>query len=320
MRASAPVLLLVFGLWSGIGHAEQRVTGTYIVRAPAHVGMLQLTQSADGKLSGVASDLTARSDGKLDAAEVPVSGTVDNGQIVLKFGAGLSERTIAGAVNADVIHLQALGDKGEISVWNYERGTLDDFQALTARLKKQSQATLFSIALDKNAAAARTATLEAQKWTVEADTHARRLPRAKEALATISAKMESLLRRQRETRESVARSQVSVAVSQGDVAGVSADSQIDGVWDAFIQSGNFIAKSLASFPNDCGTAGQLESRGATPAVIDNWLKACRGVLEEGPTFTAAFTHAEAARMELKLFQKAEAKRRANLNAQSNAIN
>ena len=75
--------------------------------------------------------------------------------------------------------------------------------------------------------------------------------------------MQSLVATQQETSDSVARSQISVTVGQGDITGGQLDTDVDTLWDLnIVDSGSRIYLDFDKWDGKCGTARELELRGA----------------------------------------------------------
>jgi hypothetical protein len=79
----------------------------------------------------------------------------------------------------------------------------------------------------------------------------------KEYYGKIEDKMQQLIARERGT--SIARSQVSIAVNQGEIAGSQLDINVEQVWDFTIgDSGRNLSKTFAEQPSTCGTSEELQ--------------------------------------------------------------
>jgi hypothetical protein len=169
MRSS--VLLLLMGLvrLTANAHAETRLSGTYVAHGPTFAEMLQLTQTDNGQITGVLSGVDLKADGKLDAQQEPLTGTVDSDQIVLKIGGAFSARSFAGTVSGGTIRLQSIGTNGDVLVSLFTRATPLDYQGYADHLKAKSKATLFNVSLERTTQALDRTVRDATKWRADTE-------------------------------------------------------------------------------------------------------------------------------------------------------
>jgi hypothetical protein len=158
----------------------------------------------------------------------------------------------------------------------------------------------------------RQAIRSAEQWISNAELHAQKIPRVKDYYRQLEDKMRSLVARERRTQDSVDRSQISVMVDQGDVAGTQSDLQVNQTWDLSIgDSGQNLSRIFASAPSNCGASGELQKRGATRQAEEAWESACRTVLAERLKFEPIYKRVMEQRADLKSFQaKAQSNRQA----------
>ena len=115
--------------------------------------------------------------------------------------------------------------------------------------------------------------------------------------------MRSLIAQERATRDSVARSQISVAVMQGEIAGGQVDIDLNQIWDIDIgNSGSNLDSRFRNWDANCGSAEQLQMRGATAQLSEEWESACQATLAERAKFTPIYKRIIEQRAELKSFQ------------------
>jgi hypothetical protein len=132
--------------------------------------------------------------------------------------------------------------------------------------------------------------------------------------------MRTFVVRERATINSVTRGQISVAVNQLEVTGVQSDIKVNQLWDlTIINAGQQIAKTLASYPSECGTNAHLQKKGAASQVADEWLSVCQEGLLERSRFGPLYEQTISDRAALKSFQVAVEARRQALVKQSNSI-
>jgi hypothetical protein len=93
------------------------------------------------------------------------------------------------------------------------------------------------------------------------------------------------------------------AVIQGNVTGMQTDLQVDQMWDRAIgDSGRNLSRIFASQPSNCGTARELQKRGAASQAVATWESACEQALTERTKFDSVFKRIIEQRAELKAFQ------------------
>jgi hypothetical protein len=127
--------------------------------------------------------------------------------------------------------------------------------------------------------------------------------------------MRSLVGRERQTLDSVIRSQIAVAVTQEDISGEQVDIQVQQVWDIGIgESGSQLEKDFTGWDGNCGTDQELRKRGASDRAISAWDQACKQVIAERAKFEPIYRHILEQRADLKSFQTtAQAARKTLVN-------
>lgn len=132
--------------------------------------------------------------------------------------------------------------------------------------------------------------------------------------------MRSLISQERATRNGVGRSQISVAVTQADIAGDQVDLQINQIWDlGILDAGHDLNERLASWDGNCGPRAQFERRGATAEAINAWDIACRESVAERAKFIPIYKEIVQRRAELQSFQSAAESRRKALVDEASKI-
>jgi hypothetical protein len=292
-----------------------QVSGTYVAHGATFAEMLQLTHTSDGQLSGVLSHIELKQDGSISAEQTPVSGTADAGQLTLKFPTVLSfiqGKSLAGTVSGNIIQLQMVDSNGNVSSEAFERNSPSKFTAYAGEMKSKGQRIAYSNKLMNISQQYRATVRSAENWIANAEAHAQRIPNAKADYEKIETEMESLVARERATSNPVTRSQIAVAVTQGDIAGGQVDIQVHQVWDIGIgNSGSELAKVFAGWDGNCGTDQQLQKQGATDQARATWDAACKEVVAERAKFDPIYKRMSEQRAGLKSFQAtAQAHRKA----------
>ena len=156
---------------------------------------------------------------------------------------------------------------------------------------------------------------DAELWIGNAELHAQRIPAVTTRYQEIEAKMQSLVATERTTPNSVARSQISVTVNQGDITGEQVDIDVDQVGE----SGSRIAANFAKWDGKCGDSAELQKRGASAQSGQAWESACKQALAEREKFAPIFKKIMEQRAELKSFQCAAQVRRKAILAEANRM-
>lgn len=134
LRFRVPAFLAV-ALLATTARATSRISGTYVAHAANFVEMLQLTQTDNGQLTGVLSSIMLNADGTTKSEQLPITGTVDSGQLTITARSGLlssifGAATLSGAVNGGVIHLQIRDSHGNLSSEIFARSTPEEFKPI----------------------------------------------------------------------------------------------------------------------------------------------------------------------------------------------
>jgi hypothetical protein len=299
------------------------VSGTYVAHAPTFAEMLQLTQTPDGQISGVLSYVVLKSDGQIISEQTPVSGTADAGQLTLKFPGILSfisGKSLAGTVSGNTIRLQMVDANGNVSSEAFERSSPSQFKAYADEMKSKGQAMAYNTKLLNLAQQYRETVANAESWIANAEAHAARIPNAKADYDKIESQMRTLVVRERATLDSVTRSQISVAVTQADIAGEQVDIQVQQIWDLGIgDSGTKLEKEFTGWDGNCGTDQQLRKQGATDQAISAWDEACKQVVVERAKFEPTYNRIGEQRADLKSFQATAQAHRKTLVNEANRI-
>jgi hypothetical protein len=286
--------------------------------------MLQLTGTDSGQVSGVLSWVELKGDGRVTSEQAPVTGTADAEQITLNIRAGLLSflvgNSVAGTVKGDLVELQTVNSSGNVATHVFARGTAADFKTYADQLKANGAAIVFSRKLMDGAQQSRDTVKSAEQWIANAELHSQRIPAVKTRYQEIEAKMQSLLATERVTTNAVERSQISVSVNQGDIAGDQVDISVEQVWDIDLgEAGKRIAGDFARRGGKCGDAMEIQRRGASTQSAESWESACNQAPAEREKFARIFKKVMERRAELKAFQAAAQTRRKAIVAEANRM-
>lgn len=313
------VVALIFAACVACG--PSRVGGTYIAHGPNTVDMLQMTQAEGGLITGVLNNIELSADGKISSNEVPITGgAFDGKQLTLTFNPGVLGirpaslgRNISGTMDGATIRLQVVGPNGNVLPWELERSAPDEFKTYADELRFKAGGILQTANLRERAQGLHQAVSDAEEWIANAELHAQRIPRAKEYIRGFEDEMRSLVARERRTLSSVARSQISVRVTQGNTGAGQLDIQEDQTWRSIESSGADISHNLAAHLDKCwnGAGEQFRKQGATSEAIKNWETACSEAASKQAKFEPIHKRVMEQRADLKAFQvTAESNRQA----------
>lgn len=299
------------------------VSGTYVAHASTFAEMLQLTRTPDGQISGVLSHVELKSDGRISSEQTPVNGTADAGQLTLKFPTILSfipGKSLAGTFRGNTIRLQMVDTNGNVSSEEFQRSSPSQFRVYADEMKSKGQAIAYNTKLLNLAQQYRETVANADNWIANAEAHASRIPNAKADYDKIESQMRSLVGRERATLDSVTRSQISVAVTQADIAGGQVDIQVQQIWDFGIgDSGTKLEKEFTGWDGNCSTDQELRKHGATDGAVEAWDRACKDVVAERTKFEAIYKRMSEQRADLKSFQATAQAHRKSLVNEANRI-
>lgn len=302
-------LALILGFPS-VATGQSRMSGVYVGHGTGFAEMLQLTQTGNGKISGVFTSVELKEQGEIKAEQTTVSGSVDAGQVTLKFGSFIFANTVAGTFNGNSIRLQITDSKGNVSSPVLVRGTADDFKRYAENLRAQGKGTKLNAELTSHTHQFRETVEQTEKWIADAELHERRIPRIRDSYEQIERQMQSLIARERQTVDSVTRTQISLDVGQGDLAGGQADLQVEQVWDlSILSNGQSLYQTFANWNERCGLSDEFMRSGATTQAIRSWETACKSALVEKQRFIPIFKHINSRRAEVKAIQEAAQSRR-----------
>lgn len=318
MRSTLHLMILVPLLLVVADCTASQVSGTYVAHTSAFTEMLQLTATPDGQISGVLSYVGLKSNGQISSEQTPVNGSVDAGQLTLKFPTILSfisGKSLAGTVSKNTICLQIMDANGNVSSEAFERSSPSQFKAYADEMRSKGQAITYNTKLLNLAQQYRETVGNAENWMANAKAHAARISAAKNDYDKIERQMQSLVRGERASQDSVTRSQISVAVSQANIVGEQVDIQVQQVWDLGIgDSGTKLENEFVRWDGDCGTDNELRKQGATDRAVEVWDKACKDVVAERAKFEVVYKKISEQRADLRQFQiTAEAHRKALVN-------
>jgi hypothetical protein len=313
IRACCGAWLILLTLMAACG--TRSLSGTYIARGSDSAEMLQLTETSDGRITGVASVVSLGADGKINSGQGPIQGVTDGNQITLTARCFLFETNVSGVFRHGDITFQTVGANGDIREDSFERASPRDFKEYADQLKVKSEARTLSMNLLGVAQQLQRMSVRAEKLISDAEVHSRRIPAVHQHYQKIEDDMRALLAAERSAANPVARGQMFVRINQGEIAGTQADLELNRIWDQSIGgSGQALSREYQHYTSNCDIRKDLQKRGATPQAIDVWVKACQQSVAARASFDRAFKRIMEQRAELKSFQSAAAAHRQALVA------
>jgi hypothetical protein len=314
-----------FVLLAPLSYGSSRISGTYVSRGPNFAEMLQVTQTENGQITGVLNSAELKPAGNVNSEQAVVKGVVDSGQITINIRSGLlpflGETNLSGTATGSRIQLQFINSNGNVAIDTFIRDTPSDFAAYVNQLKLQGARVILNKKLEDGAHRFQQTVQAAEEWIANARLHAQRIPKAEDRYQQIQGKMQNLLSKESETPDLVPRLQIANLVEQGDLAGEQLDLEIDNLWDANIANlGKEVENNFAKWDGNCGTSVELQKRGASARVTNEWETACKQTLEERDKFVPIYKRIMAQRAELKAFQVTSLARRKALVKEANQMN
>jgi len=295
-------LILVFSLTVS---SQSRISGVYVGHGTGFAEMLQLTQTNNGQISGVFTSIELKEQGNIDPHQTTVIGAIDTGHLTLKLGSFIFANTLAGTFNGNTIRLQITDSKGNVTSPVLVRSTAEEFKRYAENLKVQGKGIKLSQELLNRAGQFRATIDQVEKWIADAELHELRIPRIKDSYDNIERQMQTLLARERQMVDSVTRTQISLDVGQGDLAGGQTDLQVEQVWDlSILSNGRSLYRSFAKWDERCGGSQDFLRSGASTEAIQSWETACKRALVEKQKFVPIFQRINTQRIKIQAIQDA----------------
>jgi hypothetical protein len=312
----APILLI-----AAVSSASS-VNGTYVNHGANFAEMLQLTEKGNGQLTGFLRSMTLKEDGTVKLERSLVTGTVGGGQITLaiesEFLSCLVGSTFSGTVSGGTITLKNVDTNGNSCV--FVPGTPATFTEYANELKSRGSKRVLNRQLKDEAIQFHQTVETAEAWIAAAESHAKEISGLKSRYQEIEERMQSSIAEERAAKTRDARGQISVKVSQDDIAGTQIDTEVNQLWDSNIaDSGSALNVELSKRSEKCTEAAELKKHGATADSAEMWETACKRVSVERDKFIPIFQHIMEQRAEVKSLEVAAQARRKALVAESNRV-
>ena len=284
--------------------------------------MLQLTEKGNWQVTGFLRSMTLKEDGAVKLERSLLTGTVGGGQITLtiesEFLSCLVGSTFSGTVSGGTITLKNVDTNGNSCV--FVPGTSATFTEYANELKSRGSKRILNRQLKDEAIQFHQTVETAEAWIAAAESHAKEISDIKSRYQEIEERMQSSIATERATKTRDARGQISVKVSQDDIAGTEIDTEVNRQWDLGIaESGAALNGEFSKQNGKCTEAAELKKQGATADSAEMWETACKRVSVERDKFIPIFKHMMEQRAEVKSLEVAAQARRKALVAESNRV-
>jgi hypothetical protein len=266
---SVGIASFILALAAATSAAWSNASGTYVDRDANAVAMLQLVQTSDGHVTGQLTVVEIDASGKLVDGNASVTGVIDGQVITLQIRPIFLLATAtnySGRVDSTHIELNGPVDAGTLSRLVLKRGEIFDFQAGSEELKSRSREIIQARAAHERMAKAETALhkfiehidklisqMESFRKSVAANINLYSESQAR--YRTITAKMQAYLDRERnlagDPKVAVARSQIAVSISQGEVAMDQAHVKFQAFNMPLLQDNRLIRTQLEESEREC---------------------------------------------------------------------
>jgi len=297
-----------------------RISGAYVFHRPNDVAMLQITEADNGQLTGTFSDVAVKAGGRIESIQKPFTGVFDRPQITLTFGDLFGHQNVSGIVSLNAVELQIVNATGTVEAWRFERSSAAEFNEYAGVVRRSGNTVAANAALVRAAGGYSQAINAASSWMTSSNLHVSKIPAIEQNYRRIESQMESIIQRQRVTANGVDRSQLAVAVNQGDVAGSQFDIQVEQVWNGIMRGGNSLFSVLSRDSADCRISdADIRSKGASPETLAAWRASCNQVLSAKAKFDSGFKYIAERYGEVKQIEAEATRHRQALVSQANRL-
>jgi len=319
--APAVLVFLFAGIVISCSSTNSRISGTYVASGSGSASMIQITQTENGQLTGVLSNVELKANGKIESIRRPFTGVLDNGQITLSFKDLLSSTSLSGSAGGNSIDLRYLGSTGTVEMAKFKRGDASLFKQGADKVLAAAEAVKVNDSLLQTEHVSIERIREVNAWSTAVQTQVSKLPKIRARYEFIEKEMRRLIDRERATRSADGRSQIAEAVTEGNVAGMQTDFEVNQMWDALIVSGSSLERSLATYPQRCDASTErLRQAGAASDRISDWKRTCDAVIATRTEFNEVRGLVVDAQRQIKTVQTEAKERRRDLVDQANRLN
>lgn len=275
---------------------DRNISGTYIATDRAGVAMLQLVESADGKLTGQFQAAALAPDGQLISRSLSVAGTANDGKMALTLSEPGGSANLFGIQKGDILELNGAAEFGTM---DFSASEPAKYQQAFQALQTQSQSILAQNA--QNAAREKAAENERQfiaqltaflpeieTFNANQEKRLRQISALEQSFAAIVTRMSEYLDRERNLagirQASVERGQISVQVGQGSVAYEQAHVAAD--WDAAELQNRIkvLSAKESEAENRCRSIAPATAQNIAVTGSSGDMQACEKLFEAGAIF------------------------------------
>lgn len=220
-----------------VGCSQKSATGTYVGKFSDAAVLLEVVQTADGRLTGKYIQLQIRETGALESFSAPISGVVDDSLLSLELHptAPLAPSlTVSGALHNNSIKLQFEASESKIETQELKLAPVSEFEAHASKIRELSTTLMAQVAETRRQAqeAAANAKREADvrmsranavrdidavlrsasAFNVKYEEYLPRFTKVEKRYNEITEKMQAMLERERQTNSSFGRGQISFQI------------------------------------------------------------------------------------------------------------
>ena len=292
IKIRVPLLLAIALSIAFTAFAKQDVTGRYLSKFSDGVYWLQIVKTPDGRVSGELDSTSVSSDGKIVYTSQAVSGAADGTALSLTIGHTTilqSALTSSGTLSDNKIALTIGHDGRPPSKLVLTRATDDEYQVQLKALSDLSTKVRAAKSEREFVAGVHQLIDQLNKFKLTANAHITKLPEAEQRYLAITQRMTELLSQERQLagspRESVARSQLDVAINQGSVATSQLHVQIQSVQTEYRTRALPLMQQLSRTGQTCHRAHRPTSDNPIQPGNEAWNSTCLALFEAEDSFT-----------------------------------
>jgi type II secretory pathway component PulJ len=190
------------------------------------------------------------------------------------------------------------------------KASADNFKTYADRIRAKANAIQLDAILTTVIGRVHETLANTKAWISYAQKQMERVPELQARYLAVENKMSGLVARERSTANEVDRSQISVAVSQGQVTADNWDLQVDSTWQQILDEAATLDKNYSKIEPDCAfLENDLRIRGASQMVLGRWRGACQIFSPAKEEAVSSFRVIVQARAKLKTIQNDAHKRR-----------
>lgn len=285
MRWISALLVVADLTLAGSAYAAE-ISGTYVGKGNSSAFLVQIVQTADGRLTGHYKQVTLKGV-KLEEMNASISGASDGHTIALTVKPAellAGSLSLSGTVEGSLLHATG-GGYGSTITLNLTKGSEEEFRATVAELTRQAEVANNRRTIQE--ALPRLDSLSKQMATFSGRVSAQltKFTPIERQYRAITEKMRMGLARQRsiygDGQASVARGQLDVAINQAGVQANQIHFSVQSSYSDFNTKSNASLKLIADMIRLCQSASTSVD---DDTLVARWQAACRKMITTVPDF------------------------------------